>query len=325
MIPPEVVARVKAEADLIQIVGRVVPLNRNKGLCPFHAERSPSFHVHATFYKCFGCGKSGDAISFVQETQGLRFADAVAVLAHELGIPVDHSPQPGTPQPPRPRIIPTRPPPEAWNRLQPRLRRPTFAETSTIAQRRGLSLAALELAIRAEQLFCAEVFDYVAPGADAGQTHPAWIVTDSSRRNAQARRLDGQPWAGIGGKKAKTIAGCEASWPIGCPDLTRQGVALVEGGPDFLAAWHFIWSADALADIRPAAMLGAAQSIPPDALPHFAGKDVWIYPHADANRSGEIAAARWRGELLPVARTVQIVPSGAKDLNDLTPTLGHDE
>ena len=77
-----------------QLVGRYVALKRQgeryTGLCPFHAEKTPSFTVNDQrgFYHCFGCGAHGDIISFVAEKEGLGFTEAVARLAAELGIEI---------------------------------------------------------------------------------------------------------------------------------------------------------------------------------------------------------------------------------------------
>src|SRR5512143_1225553 len=83
---------VLAATDLVQLVGAVTGLkkagNSWKGLCPFHGEKTPSFHVHPDkgFYYCFGCGAKGDAITFVRETERLEFPEAVAYLARLAGI-----------------------------------------------------------------------------------------------------------------------------------------------------------------------------------------------------------------------------------------------
>src|SRR6185437_11303638 len=60
------------------------------GLCPFHQEKTPSFSVNQTrqFYKCFGCGKGGDALNFVMEIDGLTFPEALKQLADRNGIPM---------------------------------------------------------------------------------------------------------------------------------------------------------------------------------------------------------------------------------------------
>lgn len=57
-----------------------------RGCCPFHEERSPSFYVYADHYHCFGCGKHGDAVSWLTEKQGLAFPDAVRELAQAAGL-----------------------------------------------------------------------------------------------------------------------------------------------------------------------------------------------------------------------------------------------
>jgi len=83
---------VLAVTDLVQLIGATTSLKKAgrswKGLCPFHTEKSASFHVHPDkgFYYCFGCGAKGDAITFVRETERLEFPDAVAYLARLGGV-----------------------------------------------------------------------------------------------------------------------------------------------------------------------------------------------------------------------------------------------
>jgi DNA primase len=91
-IEDEDVARVRATADIVQIVTGYTQLKRVgrrwQGLCPFHSERSPSFSVNAEegLYHCFGCQKSGDVITFVREKEQLDFPGAVEWLAAKYGI-----------------------------------------------------------------------------------------------------------------------------------------------------------------------------------------------------------------------------------------------
>ncbi|MDQ3934610.1 MAG: DNA primase [Actinomycetota bacterium] len=79
--------RLKDAVDMIELVGARTDLRRVgsrwTGLCPFHDERTPSFTVDAEhkLYKCFGCGEGGDAIRFVEDTEGLDFLEAVEYLA----------------------------------------------------------------------------------------------------------------------------------------------------------------------------------------------------------------------------------------------------
>ncbi len=92
MISQESIERVKAEANLVEVVGETVQLRRAgmyySGLCPFHGEKSPSFFVKeaTNTYTCFGCGASGNVISFVMGTRAMTFPDAVEYLASRFKI-----------------------------------------------------------------------------------------------------------------------------------------------------------------------------------------------------------------------------------------------
>ena len=85
----------KQQADIVRIVGDYVKLKKAgaqnfSGLCPFHAEKTPSFSVHATrqFFHCFGCGESGDIFTFVQKVENITFPEAIRLIAQKLGIPM---------------------------------------------------------------------------------------------------------------------------------------------------------------------------------------------------------------------------------------------
>src|SRR2546423_6344898 len=86
------VARVRESTDLVALIGEHVALKRVgrrfQGLCPFHTEKTPSFSVSPdkSVYFCFGCQKSGDAITFVREVEQLDFVGAVERLAGRAGI-----------------------------------------------------------------------------------------------------------------------------------------------------------------------------------------------------------------------------------------------
>ncbi len=83
-------------ADMVEIVSGRTPLRRSGarwwGRCPFHEERSPSFSVNATdkLFYCFGCGKGGDLIGFVEESEALGFAEALEWLAARSGVDVEY-------------------------------------------------------------------------------------------------------------------------------------------------------------------------------------------------------------------------------------------
>ena len=95
LFPASFVEDLKSHLDIVQIVGERVQLRKAgaaswKGLCPFHGERTPSFHVHGDrqFFHCFGCGESGDVFKFVQKLDTLTFPDAVRQLAGRAGMTV---------------------------------------------------------------------------------------------------------------------------------------------------------------------------------------------------------------------------------------------
>jgi DNA primase len=87
--------QVKASVDIVGVIREHVRLKKQgrdrwQGLCPFHAEKTPSFSVHEThqYFKCFGCGKSGDVFTFLMEMQGLTFYESLTSLAQQHGIPI---------------------------------------------------------------------------------------------------------------------------------------------------------------------------------------------------------------------------------------------
>ena len=99
-IPQSFIQELLARVDVVDIVGRYVPLKKGganfMGLCPFHGEKSPSFSVSPSkqFYHCFGCGKNGNAIGFLMEHAGMGFVEAVQDLAQQVGLGerLDHRP-----------------------------------------------------------------------------------------------------------------------------------------------------------------------------------------------------------------------------------------
>ncbi len=93
-ITAECEARIKDSADIVELLGRYIELRRAgnswKACCPFHAEKTPSFHINParqTFH-CFGCGVGGDAAKFLMMFENLSYPDALRRLADMAGIPV---------------------------------------------------------------------------------------------------------------------------------------------------------------------------------------------------------------------------------------------
>ncbi len=98
-VTSEVIAEVRGRASLLEVVSEHVVLKRagkeHRGLCPFHSEKTPSFHVNPEkgIFKCFGCGEGGDVFTFLQKVKGLDFLDTVRDLAHRYGIALIESPE----------------------------------------------------------------------------------------------------------------------------------------------------------------------------------------------------------------------------------------
>ena len=88
----EQIEEVRSRSDIVSVIGRYVRLKRAgsgyTGLCPFHNEKTPSFHVNPArqMYKCFGCGVGGNVLTFVMEYENLTFPEAMEMLAQEAGI-----------------------------------------------------------------------------------------------------------------------------------------------------------------------------------------------------------------------------------------------
>lgn len=98
-LPPGFLDELRGRVSLTQVVGRKVmwdPRKSNQGKgdmwspCPFHHEKTASFHVddRKGYYYCFGCHAKGDAFKFVQETENVSFMESVEILAREAGMPM---------------------------------------------------------------------------------------------------------------------------------------------------------------------------------------------------------------------------------------------
>ncbi|MFW5741185.1 MAG: DNA primase, partial [Myxococcota bacterium] len=97
VISKDTIASVRNRADIVAIVGEAVKLTRrgrhHVGLCPFHKEKTPSFHVNmetGRFY-CFGCHEKGSVIDFVMKLEGLEFPEAVRSLAERIGLAIEET------------------------------------------------------------------------------------------------------------------------------------------------------------------------------------------------------------------------------------------
>jgi DNA primase len=96
LISPQTIALVRERTDIVALVQESVPSLKKRGrsfvgLCPFHKEKSPSFHVNPErgFFHCFGCKESGSAIDFLMKLEGMTFPESVRALAERAGIEVE--------------------------------------------------------------------------------------------------------------------------------------------------------------------------------------------------------------------------------------------
>jgi DNA primase len=96
-VTQDVIESVREATDIVELVGQFVTLKRTgasfKGLCPFHTEKTPSFHVRPerNMYYCFGCQRGGDVFSFLMEHDGVSFMEALRMLGERVGIAVETS------------------------------------------------------------------------------------------------------------------------------------------------------------------------------------------------------------------------------------------
>lgn len=98
MVSRDQIEQVRSAVNIVEVIREYVPSIKEggravKGLCPFHSEKTPSFHVQAEkgFFKCFGCGESGDVIAFIAKMEQLSFHEALEALAAKAGITLHKS------------------------------------------------------------------------------------------------------------------------------------------------------------------------------------------------------------------------------------------
>lgn len=95
MIKKEIIDQIREQSDIVQVISEFLPLKKAgkyyRALCPFHAEKSPSFYVspERQIYHCFGCGVGGSVFTFLMQYEKLSFPDAIKKLASKLGIMIE--------------------------------------------------------------------------------------------------------------------------------------------------------------------------------------------------------------------------------------------
>lgn len=145
----DAIRQIHARIDIASFVGSYVPLRKRGndlvGLCPFHSEKTPSFHVHPDkgFFKCFGCGAGGDVIAFLSKLENLQFPDAVRMLASRAGIELEpESPQSARRRSEREAIYEANRVAEAF--FEAALKGPEGEKARRYCEQRGISAAMLE-------------------------------------------------------------------------------------------------------------------------------------------------------------------------------------
>ena len=280
---------------------------------PNGTDKRPSASVFAEgrLLKDFRSGKTYDGPALLAEVEGLTPEAACRLFIQHAGVRSDDPPAP---------LPVRRPAPESVARVKPDLERlrlslPSESESLALGKLRQISTAAVREAVARGFLWCSD-----------SREGRAWVMRDGAGWVAVARRIDGKGWECISGAKARLLKGSRASWPLGIEEAsTFPAIALVEGGPDFLAAFYFILEAGAVESVAPVAMLGAGMALDAEALPFFRGKRVRVFIDDDA--AGKRAFARWSEQLASVQAVVDgfnfsglIRDNGepAKDLNDCT-------
>ncbi len=240
----------------------------------FREDRSPSLSVfdEGTRFKDFATGEGGDVFDFVAKARGCNMAEAIRWVRDRLGITPESK-----------RSVPAK----SGMKLPP-LREGTADELRELSERRGFAVEALKLAQRRGFLFFCSLWG-----------HSAWCITDTRRELYEFRRVDGEKWPEFGRlpKRKCHCIGAGKRWPIGTKESAPFAkIAVTEGGPDFVAAFHFLLIEGKEQTVAPVGILGASNhTLAPEALAQFKGKCVCLYPHVDD--AGRTAARAWARQL----------------------------
>ena len=311
------------------------------GLCPFHSERSPSFSVsrsavHGWRFFCFGCGEKGSCFDLWMKLRGGSFEDSVRDLAGLAGM----GPMPGSWKPAKVRKVEAVVEEPVKRVALPWMRRLSWETCEGLAGLRGVSARAVWEAGEAGLVGGAmmamtkwgtltwgrEMEGLAETGSLRLMPERCWLVGDGTGYVMQARRLCGESWPVMRqpkGVKALTIG--TAKWPVGAAGRkggmakgeggtsnARRKVALVEGGPDLLAAYEFLVREGRVKEVEVVAMLGASVRMRQEALGFFTHARVRIFAHYDkedpknGRRAGWEAAARWEGQLTEAGAEVDV-------------------
>lgn len=346
------------------------------GTCPFHDDAKKHFQIGSkTPHRgtCRVCGWSGDILEFWMKRQGVEFREALEQLASLTGV-ISRIDGVKWARPRAKSVTPVAVAPKLKEEKphHPPFRELTEAEIAGLAALRGLSVQGVRVAAKVfrrvggvqwkQRERCAlHGWDCFMRGTDCvganvwrpskDQCWPSWVATDDERRVCEYRRLDGELYPMKQGDGIKAYSTAGKSWPLGSAEMgQRRCVLLVEGGPDMIAAYHFLWGFEMLKHVAVVCMLGASNRIAEEALPYFEGARVRIMMDEDTEKpvktsagdklikAGAEAAARWTQQLTMAGAAVEtfslrdlVMADGrpVKDLNDLArcnaDVIGSDE
>jgi hypothetical protein len=320
----ELIAQAKERLSIPELLRRLGHPIVKAGSChvPWREDRKPSGSIYddGERFKDFGTGEDFDAIDVLQKMTGRSRPDAIDTFLRMAGN-ITVSDYSANVLPRKASGFGFRPNLSAFDTGSPN-------DIEKVAISRKIDAKAVALAIDMGCLLFGRVCG-----------RPSWILTDISGRCAEARRIDGKLFPAfrakgleLGERKAHTIRGSQKNWPVGIlPALGYRNkfnvVALIEGGPDFLAALHFALSQNRT-NIQPVAILGRGQAkhgFHPDSLELLRGRRIRIFPHHDSDNGGLGKAVVWARQLEALGCEVDLFRldnlekadgSPIKDLND---------
>jgi hypothetical protein len=264
----------------------------------FSSPLRPDAHPSCSFYD--GCKrmrdwsteKNYDAIDFLGEALGLRNGPATrrfVEMANGHSLTVNQAPI----------IRSVQPKAETERPVLSGFVKGSRTQLQRIADSRKIDVRAVELAQDIGTLQVGKVCGF-----------ESWILLDESGLCAEGRRLNRKPYppavingkVQLGERKAHTLRGSRKDWPVGilpAKDYRRcvEAILLVEGGPDYLAAFHFALAQERTG-ILPVAILGRGlRDLHPESLEHFRARQVRIVPHNDLDGGSYSSAIRWAKQL----------------------------
>ncbi len=278
--------------------------------CPFHSEKSASFHVFSDHGHCYGCGWHGDIFQFYADWNDISlpvgFGEVLEKLAAKAGVQGTVEDRTGySPKPYRVESGPKRGSVEARVKpVVPPMRALNTPELMQLARLRGLNALALRIAAQEDKRvgYCnwPQWQQGGHPAWIRGQhTFPSFVVTDAERWCLQYRRLDGGEYMAKGEPAGKARTKGSPKWAIGCAEIgDRCNVLLCEGGTDMLAAYHFLWGFGLLDKVAVVGIMGSSNLLAPDSLEFFRGKRVRIMADADRAKPSLKAQREGRGDKL---------------------------